>query len=162
MDYTPPLTITGWVHISYGQYYLMAHGAGEPEPPTEDGLILSNEADEGSLYIASETQHGKIRLIVRVYDREPSLDSGEWDHIESSEIRAESADIDVIKWGGGSPPGFTGLADSGPGLYEVRVYRRRRLFRPEDVSPEEESDRDVDIEDGMREEHLIEMWLADE
>ncbi|MFC6932403.1 hypothetical protein ACFQHO_20055 [Actinomadura yumaensis] len=100
MDYTPPLTITGWVHISYGQYYLMAHGAGEPEPPTEDGLILSNEADEGSLYIASETQHGKIRLIVRVYDREPSLDSGEWDHIESSEIRAESADIDVIKWGG--------------------------------------------------------------
>lgn len=143
-----PLTFTGWIDVFYGQYYLMSLGASEPEPPDEEGAILSNEADEGSVFIASGTHTGKIRLTVRMHDQEPPLDSSEWDHVEESEIQSDNGEIDIVNWGGGTPDGFSGLAEHGPGRYRVRVHVRGR---PGDVAP-------GDVENDAYEEHLIEMW----
>ncbi|MGK5559165.1 hypothetical protein ACSNOI_46970 [Actinomadura kijaniata] len=155
---TDPLIINGWIQVSEGQYYLMAAGASQPEPPTQAGRILSNEADEGSLYIKAGTYEGKIHLAVHVHAEAPPPDDTSWEVVEDSEIEASEGELDVIKWGGGVPGDFSDLAYYGPGTYHVRVHTRRRPLQATDLTDSEDVDPATDIEKGLLEEHLIVMW----
>jgi hypothetical protein len=146
----------GWIMAQENAYYLLSPGADTPEPPT-GGNILSNEADGGSVYVSSHTHTGLIRLTVVAERSEPARPSG-WDSSDTSEIFAEDGELYLIKLNGGEPDGSVNLANRGPGGYRVRIHRRAHPLRPGDISPDEGIDPDDDIERGLSEEHLIEIW----
>lgn len=156
-DTSPPrLQQAGWAFVDYRHYCLIASGAGNPDPPDDPTAMLSNEADEGSVYVTTSMHTGRIWLTVHVSAQTSRPRTEMWDHVEESEIvlDEEVGRIQLLTSDGEPVGRFEDLAVFGAGTYRVRVSTRRRSTPPAPL----EGEWTYQLDDGGFEEHLIELW----
>ncbi|WP_328634876.1 hypothetical protein [Streptomyces sp. NBC_00356] len=141
--------VTGEVHVSYGQIYVVSEHEDQPDlDETFAGQAsgLCGAAVPGFLWLVTGLHTGDVGFTVEVHDREPPVDPV-WEDIVEVSFRPLSGDSCLQQWAG-ERDWLLGLEETD---YRVR-YSGRGMDRGHEL--------DTRVEGDVADHYLLQFWPA--